>query len=202
MIFWISARPCFSAPWLPDGAEGAVQTAFPPASSRRVKSTRSPPGDHCGAPYSRWGPNMIGLLPSRLISIRTDAVLLPAAGLAAKRSEAASGAQFRSDQDWLPELLAIWEVLPPVSRYSSVPVSRWIVKARSALADQLKPVAPSSRRCVGPGVRSSTTEPLVDCTARNCPFGDAARLPSWSTLSAGASRGACSPTMRSVPLST
>ena len=93
-----SARLCFSAASLADGAEVAVQNALPPASSRRVKSTRSPPGDHCGALYSRWGPNMIGLLPSRLTSISTDPVLSPPAGLAAKRSEAASGAQFRSDQ--------------------------------------------------------------------------------------------------------
>src|SRR6266550_5066423 len=182
MNFSTSASACFSAASLPDGAEVAVQNAFPPASSRRVKSTRSPPGDHCGALYSRWGPNLSGLLPSRLISIRTDAVLLPAVGLAAKRSEAASGAQFRSDQVWLPGLLAILEAFPPVSRYSSVPVSRWIVKARSPLADQLKPVAPSGRCWVRPGVRSSTPEPLVDCTARHWPFGDAARLP-WSTLS-------------------
>src|SRR2546421_10035787 len=93
-----SASASCSAASFPDGAEVAVQNAFPPASSLRVKSTRSPLGDHCGALYSRSGPNLIGLLPSRLTSIRTDIVLIPALGLEAKRSEAASGAQFRSDQ--------------------------------------------------------------------------------------------------------
>src|SRR5438552_12962297 len=187
-----SASACFSAASLAEGAVVAVQRAFPPASSRRVKSTRAPAGDHCGALYSLWGPNTIGLLPSRLTSIRTDAVLLAPEGLAAKRSEVASGAQFRSDQVCPLGLLAILEVFPWVSMYTSVLLSRWIVKARSPLADQAKPVAPSSRRWPGDGVRSSTMDPAVDCTASSCPFGDAARLP-WSTLSAVASIVACSP---------
>src|SRR2546421_8468145 len=109
MNFSTSASACFSAASLPDGAEVAVQKAFPPASSRRVNSTRSPPGDHCGALYSRCGPNVVRLLPSRLISIRIDVVGLPSADRAANRSDAASGAQFRSDQVWPPELLAILE---------------------------------------------------------------------------------------------
>ena len=50
-------------------------------------------------------------------------------------------------------------------------------------------------------VRSNRTEPVVDWTARNCPFGDAPRLP-WSTFSVGAATGLCSPTSRSTPLST
>src|SRR2546430_16857309 len=95
---WDSLGVIMSAASFPYGPEVAGQNALPPASFLRVKSTRSPLGDHCGALYSRSGPNLIGLLPSRLTSIRTDAVLIPALGLEAKRSEAASGAQFRSDQ--------------------------------------------------------------------------------------------------------
>src|SRR2546430_16301339 len=95
--FSASASACFSAASLPDGAEAAVQNAFPPASSRRAKSTRSPPGDHSEALYSRWGPNLSGLLPSRLISIRPHAELLHPDGLAAEKSEDPSGARIRSE---------------------------------------------------------------------------------------------------------
>src|SRR5207245_734830 len=82
--------------------------------------------------------------------------------------------------------------------YRSVLLSRWMVKARSPLADQAKPVAPSSRRWLGDGVRSRTMDPAVECTASSCPFGDAARPPG-SPLRARAPIAAASPTSPSVP---
>src|SRR5947209_19088514 len=93
-----SAIASCSAGLLPEIERVATWKVMPPvASSRLVKRTRSPLGDHSGALYSTRGvPKGLGLDPSRSMTRRLGLPALESSGRLANSNEDASGAQFRS----------------------------------------------------------------------------------------------------------
>src|SRR3984893_18916936 len=137
-----SATACFWAGSTSEGPVLAVQNARPPASSWRVKSTRSPCDDQRGLEYSCGEAKSLSPLPPALISISREAELLAPAGLLSRISEASSGAQLKSAHVCPLGLLASrCGSLPPAAVYRKLPDGCGTTKARTLLADQAKLVA-------------------------------------------------------------